>query len=103
MELENLPEILEGNASIWSRSSRVEPPADRPEAGCGPLFPAGARWLELGCIVFSQYYDTAHWVAQSLTAPLPGERVALYAGAGKSGVFFDGEWRSVEREEIKAG
>jgi superfamily II DNA/RNA helicase len=41
------------------------------------------------------------WVAESLTARLPGERVALYAGAHKSGVFFDGEWRSVEREEIK--
>jgi hypothetical protein len=23
-----------------------------------------------------------------------GERVALYAGADKSGVFFDGEWRT---------
>ena len=58
-------------------------------------------WLELGCIIFSQYYDTAYWIAESLTARMPGERVALYAGAGKSGVFFDGEWRSVEREDIK--
>lgn len=58
-------------------------------------------WLELGCITFSQYYDTAHWVAQSLTQKLPQEKVAVYAGAGKSGLFFGGEWRSVEREEIK--
>ena len=63
------------------------------------LFRSG--WLEHGCIIFSQYYDTAFWVAQSLTARLPGESVALYAGTGKSGIFFDGEWRSVEREEIK--
>jgi superfamily II DNA or RNA helicase len=58
-------------------------------------------WLELGCIIFSQYYDTAYWVAQSLTRELPDERVALYAGAGKSGLFFGGEWRSVERDDIK--
>jgi len=58
-------------------------------------------WLELGCIVFSQYYDTAYWVAQSLTRELPEERVALYAGAGKSGLFFGGEWRSIERDDIK--
>jgi hypothetical protein len=51
-------------------------------------------WLDLGCIIFSQYYDTAYWVAESLTGRLPGERVALYAGADKSGVFFDGEWRT---------
>ena len=58
-------------------------------------------WLDLGCIIFSQYYDTAYWVAQGLTARLKDERVALYAGAGKSGIFFAGEWRSVEREDIK--
>jgi superfamily II DNA/RNA helicase len=40
-------------------------------------------------------------VAESLTKALPEEKVALYAGAGKSGLFFAGEWRSVEREEIK--
>ncbi len=58
-------------------------------------------WLELGCIIFSQFYDTAYWVAQGLTARLKDERVAIYAGAGKSGMFFAGEWRSVEREDIK--
>jgi superfamily II DNA or RNA helicase len=58
-------------------------------------------WLGLGCIVFSQYYDTAHWVARGLTARLKDERVALYGGAGKSGIFLAGEWRSVEREDIK--
>ena len=30
-------------------------------------------WLELGCIIFSQYHDTARWVADSLAAELPGE------------------------------
>jgi len=79
----------------------VELEADRSKTGCGALLPAGTRMAGPGCIVFSQFYDTAYWVAKSLTARMPAERVALYAGAGKSGVFFDEEWRSVEREDIK--
>jgi superfamily II DNA or RNA helicase len=59
------------------------------------------NWLEMGCIVFSQYYDTVKWIGQSLTARLPGETVAVYAGNGKSGLFINGEWKSVLREEIK--
>jgi superfamily II DNA/RNA helicase len=58
-------------------------------------------WLNYGCIIFSQYYDTAYWIAEKLTERLPGETVALYAGAAKSGLFVDREWRSVEREDIK--
>jgi hypothetical protein len=57
------------------------------------------NWLQMGCIVFSQYYDTAFWIAEGLTRRMQGERAALYAGASKSGEFFDGEWRSVGREE----
>jgi superfamily II DNA or RNA helicase len=59
------------------------------------------HWLEMGCIVFSQYYDTVKWVGERLTKRLPGERVAVYAGAGKSGLFIDGEWKSIERDQIK--
>jgi hypothetical protein len=32
---------------------------------------------------------------------LKGEPVAVYAGAGKSGMFKDSEFASIEREEIK--
>ena len=58
-------------------------------------------WLELGCIVFSQYFDTAEWVASRLAAELEGEPVALYAGAGKSGVHRGGRFQTVERDDIK--
>ena len=47
-------------------------------------------WPNLGCIVFSQYHDTARWAAASLTKLLPEERVALYAGADRSGLFLAG-------------
>lgn len=61
----------------------------------------GKTWLEHGCIIFSQYYDTAYWVASELAKTLPEEPVAVYAGAGKSGIFRGNEFASVEREEIK--
>jgi superfamily II DNA or RNA helicase len=62
----------------------------------------GKTWLEHGSIVFSQYYDTALWIAAELAKTLPGETVGVYAGLGKSGLFRDGAFNAVGREEIKA-
>lgn len=62
----------------------------------------GKAWLEHGCIIFSQYYDTVRSLAAELAQALPGEAVAIYAGAGKSGLYRGGDFASVEREEIKA-
>ena len=62
----------------------------------------GKTWLEHGCIVFSQYYDTVRALAGELAAALPGEPVAIYAGAGKSGIYRGADFASVEREDIKA-
>ena len=61
----------------------------------------GKTWLEHGCIIFSQYYDTAHWIASELAKTLPGEPVAVYAGTGKSGMFRSDAFAAIEREEIK--
>ncbi|KTE05257.1 phospholipase D-like domain-containing anti-phage protein [Sphingopyxis sp. H115] len=60
-------------------------------------------WIALGCIIFSQYYDTARWVGELISATHPTEPVAVYAGVGKSGILLGGEWRSIDREEIKRG
>jgi len=62
----------------------------------------GKTWLEHGCIIFSQYFDTTQWVARELSTALPDEVVGVYAGAGKSGLFRNGQFSSVEREVIKA-
>ncbi len=61
----------------------------------------GRTWLEHGCIVFSQYYDTVYSLGAELAKLLPGEPVGVYAGAGKSGMFRGDDFASVEREEIK--
>lgn len=62
----------------------------------------GKTWLEHGCIIFSQYYDTAYWVGSELARLLQGEPVGVYAGTGKSGLFRADDFASVEREDIKA-
>lgn len=61
----------------------------------------GKPWLEHGCIIFSQYYDTAAWVAEELAKALPGEPVAVYAGVGKSRLYSGADFATVEREQIK--
>lgn len=59
------------------------------------------KWLEKGCIIFSQYFDTARWVAQKLSQKFPKESVGLYAGGEKSGIFIDGNFTKKEKEELK--
>lgn len=63
--------------------------------------PEGQTWLELGCIIFSQYYDTAYWVASELSQILKDVPIAVYAGLGKSGVFRGEEFSTVGRDDIK--
>jgi superfamily II DNA or RNA helicase len=62
----------------------------------------GKTWLEHGCIIFSQYYDTVYWIGSELAKELVSEPIGVYAGAGKSGIFRGTDFASVDREEIKA-
>ncbi len=66
------------------------------------LTAAAQPWIDLGCIVFSQYLDTASWVAASLAERLRDLPIALYAGPDRSGIHHDGRWTSTSREAIKA-
>ncbi len=59
------------------------------------------NWLRHGTIVFSQFFDTVFWAATSLAAELPTTPVAVYAGAGRSGVFRDGKFIACPRDDIK--
>ena len=60
-------------------------------------------WLEHGCIVFSQYYDSAWWLAGQLTRELPDIAIGIYAGAGRSGVMRRGAFDSRRRDALKDG
>ncbi len=61
----------------------------------------GKTWLEHGCIIFSQYYDTTFAIASELAKLLPNEAIGVYAGAGKSGLLKNQDFISEERNEIK--
>lgn len=63
------------------------------------IVPGG--WLSLGCIVFSQYCDSVLWLGLHLSKRLPDEKIGVYAGAAKSGIIEKGEFRRLNRDEIK--
>jgi len=48
---------------------------------------AQENWVQHGCIIFSQYYDTAAWVAENLASLFPNQLIGLYAGADKSALY----------------
>jgi len=59
------------------------------------------NWIERGCIIFSQYYDSAYWIAENLSGDLPHEKIGIYAGGDKSGIFVGGIYEKRSKEEIK--
>ncbi len=59
------------------------------------------NWIERGCIVFSQFFDSAYWVAENLSKDLPNEKIGIYAGGDKSGLIIDGIFEKRTKEEIK--
>jgi superfamily II DNA/RNA helicase len=60
------------------------------------------RWLDRGCIIFSQYYDSIWWLAGKLKNDLTDEKIGVYAGSGRSGVIENGVFKRASREEIKS-
>lgn len=58
-------------------------------------------WLELGCIIFSQYRDSIQWLVEQLTKEFPKEPIALYSGPMTSGIMQDGYWEPKQREHLK--
>ncbi len=52
------------------------------------------RWMDLGCILFSQYYDTVRWIGDEL-AKMPefaNVEIGLYAGSNRSGHWRGGRF-----------
>ena len=58
-------------------------------------------WLQRGCIVFSQYFDSVRWLARQLTAELPEEAIAIYAGSNRSGMMQGGGFKRCRRDALK--
>ncbi len=65
---------------------------------------ATGPWLDRGCILFSQYYDTAFWIGHKLAGHnlVGSQTIGLYAGSGRSLIWENGSHRRADRDEIKA-
>ena len=81
--------------------SRLEALKDDPKLSAVLEYLKGEKWLQYGVIIFSQYYDTAKWVAEELTKHYPKEAIGLYAGASRSRLYQEGESIAAERETLK--
>jgi len=61
------------------------------------------RWMDLGCILFSQYYDTVRWIGEELTKmpEFADVEIGLYAGSNRSGHWRGGRFERCQRELLK--
>ena len=62
------------------------------------------RWVDRGCILFSQYYDTVRWVGDELAkrSEFVDLDIGLYAGSNRSGIWSKGRFQRCERDTLKA-
>lgn len=60
-------------------------------------------WLDLGCILFSQYYDTVRWIGDEMAkrAEFASMDIGLYAGSNRSGLWRDGKFQRCDRNVLK--
>lgn len=84
-----------------SRPEAVDPKFDAVKWFLSDFRVDGKTWLEHGCIIFSQYYDTVEWVADELAKHFKDELIAVYAGVGKSKLLKGQQSSNVKREIIK--
>lgn len=70
---------------------------------CGTTPGVTRRWLDLGCILFSQYYDTVRWVGDELAkrSEFADVDIGLYAGSNRSGFWREGRFQRCDRNVLK--
>ena len=59
-------------------------------------------WKERGCIIFSQYFDSAKHLTETLSTDIPETVIGLYAGGDQSGCYVDGVFHKLLKDDIKA-
>jgi len=59
-------------------------------------------WLSKGCIVFSQYLDSAKYIAELLSRDFSETVIGLYAGGDWSGLYLNGVFQKRTKEDLKA-
>ena len=100
-EIELAVDSQEELAVLERMIARLERISDDPKLQAVIHYLEKEKWLDYGVIIFSQYYDTAKWVADSLASRYPDQAVGLYAGAGRSRLYQKGDSVNIERESLK--
>lgn len=59
------------------------------------------NWIELGCIIFSQFFDTIWFMANELSREIPELEIGIYAGGNKSGILKAQEFQPFLKDDIK--
>lgn len=59
------------------------------------------RWIDKGCIIFSQYYDSIAWLGEQISEVMPDEIIGIYAGGQKSGFIKNKAFKNTDRETLK--
>jgi hypothetical protein len=69
----------------------------------GTLPGINQRWLDIGCILFSQYYDTVRWIGDELAKrdEFRNLDIGLYAGSNRSGIWRQGRFERCDRNDLK--
>ncbi|MDR0764054.1 MAG: phospholipase D-like domain-containing protein [Synergistaceae bacterium] len=92
--LEKLVNVLKSNTDTDPKYNRVKTILTQGVEDEG-------AWKDNGCILFTQYYDSAVYVADRLSDDFPNIAIGLYAGGYKSGIYRRGLFKKESKDEIK--
>jgi superfamily II DNA or RNA helicase len=93
--LDRLVTVLRNNRDTDPKYRRV---LDILKKGTGSEGP----WKDKGCIIFTQYFDSANYVAELLSGDFSDTAIGLYAGGDKSGIYRNGVFYKESKDELKA-
>jgi len=97
-------ELLEDITQLLNNSFQPDPKIERLisilKFGV-PNSADSAPWIDRGCIIFSQYYDSAELVAKKISEEFPSINVGLYAGGDKSGYYLNSIYYKSSKESLK--
>ncbi len=70
---------------------------------CGTHPGVTSSWMDRGCILFSQYYDTVRWIGDEMAKrdEFGGMDIGLYAGSNRSGLWRNGRFQRCDRDLLK--
>jgi ERCC4-related helicase len=92
--LEKLVKVLKNNKDTDPKYEKVLSILENGVIDEGP-------WKEKGCIVFSQYFDSANYLAHLLSLDIKNTKIGLYAGGDKSGIYENGRFIKDTKERLE--